>query len=152
MVDRLWNGCHFDPHFLIFMPLCNLLYLSMVKTCDLLLTNSIQQGCSNVCQYVYMIVLDKTIISIFLRDSVPCWLWRSKFPCCDLPYEEGYMARNWGQSLDDSQQETEALRLVACNQQNDANNQVILETDPSPFRSQMRQQPPDTLIEALQDP
>ena len=85
------------------MFLCNLPHSGSGRTCDLFLTNRIQQRCFDVCEYMYMIILGKIVMSVFLRDSVPGWLWRSQLLCCDLPYWEDHMARNWGQSPTDSQ-------------------------------------------------
>lgn len=112
-----------------------------------LASNWVQQRCSDTCEYIFTVISDITVMSAFRRDSFPGWLRRSKLPYCDLPYGAGHMARDWGQLW---LQETEAPRLTACKQQNDANDQVILEADPSPCRPWMKLQPPDPL-EALWD-
>lgn len=53
----------------------------------------------DACDYMYVITLLKTVISILLGDSVPCQLQRSKLPCCELPYREGHTTSKWGWSL-----------------------------------------------------
>lgn len=56
------------------MFLCNLLHSGSGRTSDLFLTNRIQQRSFDVCEYMYMIILGKIVMSVFLRDSVPGWL------------------------------------------------------------------------------
>lgn len=51
--SRLRNGLN-DPCLQVFVPLCNLLLLTIGKTCDLLLVNRIQQS-DNYHFHIYII-------------------------------------------------------------------------------------------------
>lgn len=74
--------------------MCNSLPLSVGGVCDLLLTNRVWQRLQNLQDYIYMIMLHMIGTSVSLGISLPCWLWRSRLPCCELPSGEGHVARN----------------------------------------------------------
>lgn len=80
-------------------------------------------------------------MSMFLGDSLPCWLQRSKLPCHELSYGKGHMAKNRRWPPADSQQEAKTLSLVACEELNSGNNHISLEMGPSLGEPQMRSQP-----------
>lgn len=58
--------------FLVFMFLCYLFHLGLGRTCDLFAANRIQQRCLDLREYMYMIVLAKTNVS--LPERLCPWL------------------------------------------------------------------------------
>lgn len=97
-------------------------WVSMGGTCDVLLTNRIQQKWWDKHDYMYRITLPKIIKPILPEESPPCWLWKGK-----LPTWESHIARNRGWSLVNRQKANEAWNWTICEDLDSANDHLSLE-------------------------
>jgi hypothetical protein len=55
--------------------------------------------------------------------------------------ENWHVTKDWGRSLDNNQQETETLTMIACKKLSATDNPMSLEADPSPLETQLGLQP-----------
>ena len=56
-----------------------------------------------LCDYLSISSLYKIVMSY--NDPLPCWTWKNKLTCCELPYGGGHLANSWGSPPTNSQQE-----------------------------------------------
>ena len=133
MTDKFWGNLH-DSHLLVFMFLSDPFPLSVGRTYDLLLTKRKTKWWWDINPVIslwdYNIYLSE-------RHFFLCWLWRSKLPCCTLPY----MTRGWGQPPADIQQGTWAHSLTTCKKLDVANHHGSLEAYPSLVKPQWHHSP-----------
>lgn len=90
-------------------PLCNSLTLNMGRICDLLLTYRMWQKRGDVTSTITFI--DCNIV--LLVDSLPCWFWWSRQPCCEgsCDQELGMAPHQQSLRIESSFQQTARIKL-----------------------------------------